>query len=248
MSRPATTVCAPSRARRAEGGRPPAASASPRYVEVTAPLGLDGEYGAAQAHPDGTFTVMAGTSAHGQGHETAFAQLVAERPRRADGHQGRPVRHRAGARGAGTLGRARCRPAGARIHNASEQWCRGPEIAAHLLEAGVDDIELTDGGLGVKGVAGRESPGPGGDGGGGRVGHARTAPRPDAPGARLQAGPVQLPVRLAHRRRRRRPGHRRSPMPPRRRRRRGPILNPMLVAGSSTAASPRGSRRPSTSG
>ena len=47
------------------------------YVEVTAPLGLDGEFGSAQAHPDGTFTVMAGTSAHGQGHETAYAQLAA---------------------------------------------------------------------------------------------------------------------------------------------------------------------------
>jgi carbon-monoxide dehydrogenase large subunit len=127
------------------------------YVEVTAPLGLDGEYGSAQAHPDGTFTVMAGTSAHGQGHETAYAQLAA-------GVLGVPmdkvkvvqsdtalVRS-----GAGTLGSRSLQTGGSAIWNASEQLVdRAREIAAHLLEASVDDIEQTEGGFGVRGIADR---------------------------------------------------------------------------------------------
>jgi aerobic carbon-monoxide dehydrogenase large subunit len=144
--------------RRAEGGRVAMGIGVASYVEVTAPLGLDGEYGSAQAHPDGTFTVMAGTSAHGQGHETAYAQLAA-------GVLGVPmdkvkvvqsdtalVRS-----GAGTLGSRSLQTGGSAIHNASEQLVsRAREIAAHLLEAAVEDIEQTDGGFGVRGIADRE--------------------------------------------------------------------------------------------
>lgn len=127
------------------------------YVEVTAPLGLDGEWGSAQAHPDGTFTVMAGTSAHGQGHETAFAQVASavlqvpmDRIRLVQSDTAQVPR------GAGTLGSRSLQTGGSAIHSASgELVARAREIAAHLLEASVDDIELTEQGLGVRGVADR---------------------------------------------------------------------------------------------
>ena len=45
------------------------------YVEITAG-GSDTEFGAVEVHDDGSATVRAGTSAHGQGHQTSFAMLV----------------------------------------------------------------------------------------------------------------------------------------------------------------------------
>ena len=36
------------------------------------------EYGAVEVHEDGTVDVLVGTSAHGQGHDTAFAMIVSE--------------------------------------------------------------------------------------------------------------------------------------------------------------------------
>ena len=125
------------------------------YVEVTAPLGLDGEWGSAQAHPDGTFTVSAGTSAHGQGHETAFAQ-VASAVLRVPMDKIRLVQSDTALvpRGAGTLGSRSLQTGGSAIHTASGELVeRAREIAAHLLEASADDVELTEEGLGVKGVA-----------------------------------------------------------------------------------------------
>ncbi|MBW0106330.1 xanthine dehydrogenase family protein molybdopterin-binding subunit [Pseudonocardia sp. KRD291] len=126
------------------------------YVEVTAPLGLDGEWGSAQAHPDGSFTVSAGTSAHGQGHETAFAQ-VASAVLRVPMDKIRLVQSDTALvpRGAGTLGSRSLQTGGSAIHAASGELVqRAREIAAHLLEASVGDVELTEAGLGVKGVTG----------------------------------------------------------------------------------------------
>jgi len=45
------------------------------YVEST---GGGYESGVVRAHPDGTVTVSAGTHSHGQGHETTYAQIVAD--------------------------------------------------------------------------------------------------------------------------------------------------------------------------
>ena len=45
------------------------------YVEITAG-GSSSEYSEVEVHPDGSATVKAGTSAHGQGHATAYSQLV----------------------------------------------------------------------------------------------------------------------------------------------------------------------------
>jgi carbon-monoxide dehydrogenase large subunit len=48
------------------------------YVEVTAPVGLHIEWGACEVNADGSATVFAGTSVHGQGHATAFAMLASD--------------------------------------------------------------------------------------------------------------------------------------------------------------------------
>ncbi|MBO0806008.1 MAG: xanthine dehydrogenase family protein molybdopterin-binding subunit [Nocardiopsaceae bacterium] len=48
------------------------------YVEITAADGVMGETAKLEVHRDGTATVYTGSSAHGQGHHTAFAMLVQE--------------------------------------------------------------------------------------------------------------------------------------------------------------------------
>jgi carbon-monoxide dehydrogenase large subunit len=48
------------------------------YVEITAADAGAGETAKLQVHSDGTATVYTGSSAHGQGHHTAFAMLVQE--------------------------------------------------------------------------------------------------------------------------------------------------------------------------
>jgi carbon-monoxide dehydrogenase large subunit len=48
------------------------------YVEITAADAGNGETAKVEVHDDGTATVYTGSSAHGQGHHTAFAMLVTE--------------------------------------------------------------------------------------------------------------------------------------------------------------------------
>ena len=124
------------------------------YVEVTAPVGLHLEYGACEVHDDGTATVYAGTSAHGQGHHTAFAMLasdvlgIAMDKISLVNSDTKTVRS-----GNGTLGSRSLQTAGSAIHLAStEVLDRAKRIAGHLLEASSDDIVTGDGGLQVAGV------------------------------------------------------------------------------------------------
>ncbi|MFC5141055.1 xanthine dehydrogenase family protein molybdopterin-binding subunit [Actinomycetospora rhizophila] len=139
---------------RSEGSRRAMGIGIASYVEVTAPLGLDVEFGSAQAHPDGTFTVMAGTSAHGQGHETAFTHIASqilevpmEKVRLVQSDTAL-VRS-----GNGTAGSRSLQTGGSAIWTASEKLVgRAREIAAHMLEAAPEDIEHREGGFGVKGV------------------------------------------------------------------------------------------------
>ena len=124
------------------------------YVEVTAPVGLHVEFGAVEVHDDGSASVFAGTSVHGQGHHTAFAMLASDM-------LGIPMDMitlvnsdtDAVPRGAGTMGSRSLQTAGSAIHIASETVLeRAKKIAAHMLEASADDIEKGDGGLQVAGV------------------------------------------------------------------------------------------------
>jgi carbon-monoxide dehydrogenase large subunit len=124
------------------------------YVEVTAAVGLE-EWGAAEVHDDGTFAVRVGTSSHGQGHETAFAQVAAAEFK---------VPHtdvkvvfgdtRVIERGSGTGGSRSLQLGGNAVREASRKVVvRAKHIAAAHLEAAVDDMVVFDGGtVGVRGV------------------------------------------------------------------------------------------------
>jgi carbon-monoxide dehydrogenase large subunit len=127
------------------------------YVEVTAPLGLHVEYGAVEVHDDGSASMSVGTSVHGQGHHTAFAMIVSDM-------LGIPMdkitlinSDTATVRsGSGTLGSRSLQTAGSAVHVAStEVLARAKQIAAHMLEASVDDVVVAQGGLGVAGVPAR---------------------------------------------------------------------------------------------
>jgi carbon-monoxide dehydrogenase large subunit len=124
------------------------------YVEVTAPVGLHIEFGAVEVHDDGTASVFAGTSVHGQGHHTAFAMLATE-------ILGIPMDKiklvnsdtDLVPRGNGTLGSRSLQTAGSAIYVASKEvLVRAQKIAAHLLEAAAEDIVAEGGSLHVAGT------------------------------------------------------------------------------------------------
>jgi aerobic carbon-monoxide dehydrogenase large subunit len=122
------------------------------YVEVT---GFGPETGAVRVEPDGSVTVVTGTSPHGQGHETAWAQLAAA-TLGVELEQVRVV-HSDTARipsGSGTMGSRSLQIGGTAVFQASEQvLAKGRELAAHLLEARVEDVTVHPGhGLGVAGA------------------------------------------------------------------------------------------------
>ena len=116
------------------------------------------EYGAVEVHADGTVTVRVGTSAHGQGHATAFAMLVADRL----GIPMEAVRFVQSdtalvPSGGGTGGSRSLQLGGSAVARAAEAvLAAGPALAAQLLEASAGDIVVTDDGrLGVAGVPAR---------------------------------------------------------------------------------------------
>jgi carbon-monoxide dehydrogenase large subunit len=121
------------------------------YVEWT---GFGSELGTCQVQEDGSVIVTAGTSSHGQGHETAYAQLVAGTlgVRLADvkviQSDTKLVK-----RGMGTMGSRSLQVGGTAVQAATDDVLeKGRRLAAHLLEADAGDIEVVRGeGLGVSG-------------------------------------------------------------------------------------------------
>jgi carbon-monoxide dehydrogenase large subunit len=149
-----TELRAEQASRRARGDTKQLGIGVSSYVEVTAPVGLHVEFGAVEIHDDGSASVFAGTSVHGQGHHTAFAMLASET-------LGIPMEKITLVnsdtdrvpRGAGTLGSRSLQTAGSAIHLASvEVLDRARKIAGHLLEAPAEDIVAGDGGVHVAGV------------------------------------------------------------------------------------------------
>jgi carbon-monoxide dehydrogenase large subunit len=125
------------------------------YVLVTA---SGQEWGSVELHTDGSVTVKAGTSAHGQGHATAFCALVADRlrvPLKAV----RLVQSDTALvpTGGGTGGSRSLQLGGSAVAEAAEAVvAAGRALAARLLEADESDIVLSeDGRLGVAGVPAR---------------------------------------------------------------------------------------------
>jgi aerobic carbon-monoxide dehydrogenase large subunit len=141
-------------ARRARGDSTMLGIGMACYVEVTG--GGAGEYGVVDIGTDGTVTVRAGTSAHGQGHATSFAMIVADRlavPMES-------IRFEQSdtalvPRGSGTGGSRSLQLGGSAVSGAADLVLqRGRELAAGLLEVNADDLEVADGGLRVAGVPG----------------------------------------------------------------------------------------------
>ncbi|HKW92812.1 MAG TPA: xanthine dehydrogenase family protein molybdopterin-binding subunit [Methylomirabilota bacterium] len=121
------------------------------YVE---PCALGWESGSIRVERSGRVTAITGSSAHGQGHETTFAQVVAD-------HLGVTpddvtVLHgdtRSGPEGFGTFGSRSVALGGSALVRVSvEVRDKGRRIAARLLEAAPEDVVSVRGGFQVAGV------------------------------------------------------------------------------------------------
>jgi carbon-monoxide dehydrogenase large subunit len=126
------------------------------YVEITGFAGT--EFGSVEVHSDGSATVSAGTSAHGQGHATSFAMIVADR-------LGIPLERISFVQsdtarvptGGGTGGSRSLQLGGSAVGRAADKVLdRAREVAARLLEASAADIDVVDDGFAVRGVPGAE--------------------------------------------------------------------------------------------
>jgi aerobic carbon-monoxide dehydrogenase large subunit len=106
-----------------------------------------------RVHASGSATVFSGTAPHGQGHDTSFAQIVADRlgisPDQVDVIHGDTG---TGPMGMGTYGSRSLAVGGESIARATVKVVdKAKRIAAHVLEAAPEDIELQDGRFAVKG-------------------------------------------------------------------------------------------------
>jgi aerobic carbon-monoxide dehydrogenase large subunit len=114
------------------------------YVEITAGPGAPSEYGAVEVKPDGTVVVRSGSSSHGQGHQTAFSMLVADRLG-VDLDDITVVQGDTDVvpRGQGTMGSRSLQAGGVAVARAADQVVeKARTIAADLLEADPDDVVL----------------------------------------------------------------------------------------------------------
>jgi carbon-monoxide dehydrogenase large subunit len=102
----------------------------------------------------GKVEVITGASAHGQGHETAFSQIVADRLGVAFEdvevlHGDTQIAHK----GLDTYGSRSLVVGGEALVRAADKVIeKAKPIAAHLLEASADDIEFSEGRFGVRGT------------------------------------------------------------------------------------------------
>ena len=112
------------------------------------------EVGQVRVQPTGKVSVFTGAHSHGQGHETTFAQVVADR-------LGIPMEDvdiihgdsDTVAFGMGTYGSRSLAVGGSAIMKSLDKIIeKGAKIAAHKLECSPDDIEFTDGKFTVKGT------------------------------------------------------------------------------------------------
>ena len=135
------------------------------YVEAcgAAPSAVAGALGAraglyematVRVNPTGSISVITGTHSHGQGHETTFAQLVTDR-------LGVPIENVEVVHGdtdkipfgMGTFGSRSLAVGGTALAMSLDKVVeKGKKIAAHILEAAAEDIELADGSFRVGGT------------------------------------------------------------------------------------------------
>ena len=110
-----------------------------------------------RVEPGGTVTVTTGISPHGQGQETTFAQIVADQL--GVSMDDVVVVHGDTARtpaGIGTMGSRGLAVGGSALYGALDTVRdKAIKIAAHLLEAAPEDVELSEGRYGVRGTPDR---------------------------------------------------------------------------------------------
>jgi carbon-monoxide dehydrogenase large subunit len=122
------------------------------YVEVCGTMGE--ETANVRLDPNGDVTILIGTQSSGQGHQTAYAQLVAQQfglpPERVHTHQGDTDEI---ATGLGTGGSASIPTGGVSVERATRQLGANlREIAAEALETSAADLEISDGVIRVAGT------------------------------------------------------------------------------------------------
>ena len=121
------------------------------YIEVS---NVFNERMGIRMESDGSAVIFAGTFNHGQGHETAYAQLIGdwlgvpfEKIRLIQGDTD------AVAAGRGTFGARSASVGGAALKKASAEIVeKGKKFAAHMLEAAESDLEFADGMFRVAGT------------------------------------------------------------------------------------------------
>ncbi len=122
------------------------------YVEICGTMG--DETANVRLDPNGDVTILIGTQSSGQGHQTAYAQIVAEQfglpPERVHIHQGDTDEI---ATGLGTGGSASIPTGGVSVQRATtDLGGKLKELAAEALETSAGDLEIGDGRLRVVGT------------------------------------------------------------------------------------------------
>lgn len=122
------------------------------YVEICGTMGE--ETANVRLDPNGDVTVLIGTQSSGQGHQTAYAQIVAEQfgvaPERVHVHQGDTDEIKTGL---GTGGSASIPSGGVSVERATRELGQKlKEIAAQALEASAGDLEISEGVLRIAGT------------------------------------------------------------------------------------------------
>lgn len=129
--------------------------------KVAGAIGFQGgvwENSTVRVHPTGKVTVYTGTSPHGQGTATSFAQIVSDK-------LGVPIEDielvhgdtQSISMGWGTYGSRTTAVGGAAVAIAADRVvAKAKRIAAHELEVATEDIDFAGGVFSVKGVPGRE--------------------------------------------------------------------------------------------
>ena len=121
-------------------------------IERAAPPGM--ETAELRFDPSGTVTILSGTTAQGQGHVTMYTQLLCDKlgmePEQVRVIEGDTDRLAFGFGSGGS--RSSAMGTAALMMAADKVIAKGREIAAHILEASVDDIEFAEGRFTVAGT------------------------------------------------------------------------------------------------
>ncbi len=122
------------------------------YVEICGTMG--DETANVRLDPNGDVTVLIGTQSSGQGHQTAYAQIVAEQfglpPERVHIHQGDTDEIKTGL---GTGGSASIPTGGVSVQRATQDLGKKlKELAAEALETSAGDLEINNGVIRIAGT------------------------------------------------------------------------------------------------